>query len=697
MPRTLTPELSNALDNQTIDPVIRGWFSDDQVRTTEAAILKYKIHHTSLEADIYCPTTLPGSELAIERGVKVNGTEYTVSTLAFTIQSVKRVKDIVTVYGELGVIDTYYTASGDVSYKTAIDTWLGSVSPQGFTGTYKKPTAAWLNYQFLPDGRNIVCNNALAYIPLLRQKYLIYITDYQGNSPLIFAASDTFAGTLDHTIPLTKLDTWGTKASHRRFLWRDEANSIHYSAAQPEPIHNLGYLESTASAPPVNGTGGQYANYNQDTKVVLPIHLKYLTGDKVKFVSTDGSEVTEILDVTEIFDPTLSPSWRVELQPLQYFTSTEGGALPSTIEAAAPYTPLNVSRFNNVLSAADNNVQAAFETLDDHEHSNYLTDAASDGKTYGRKNNTWSEANSSGGTWGSITGTLSNQTDLQNALDAKSATTHNHTGTYEPTNANIQNHISSTSNPHGTSDANLAVTDVTTNNVSTSKHGFVPKAPNNAAKSLNGAGAWTVPSGLFTAIANQYDIFGIASTGGAGWTGTINGAPSGPTVTYTHVSGYKNSLVPAATTQLGKQRLYNLTRGTSALISTSNGSSTITLTANAPAGWANGDSITTLSRTVSGGYNFIDIEITSGELLNRPSGMVYLTGRDSGGAGYWLWAHPLTTFAAPKLAAICTNVASVFVYGTYPIALASNVFSVWFSASGAATADLYIRQLGYYT
>jgi hypothetical protein len=179
-------------------------------------------------------------------------------------------------------------------------------------------------------------------------------------------------------------------------------------------------------------------------------------------------------------------------------------------------------------------------------------------------------------------------------------------------------------------------------------------------------GAWTVPAGLFTATANQYDIFGIAATGGAGWTGTINGAPSGATVTYTHVSGYKNSLVPAATTQLGKQRLYNLTRGTSALISTSNGSSTITLTTNAPAGWANGDSITTLSRTVSGGYNFIDIEITSGELLNRPSGMIYLTGRDSGGAGYWLWAHPLTTFAAPKLAAICTCVASIFVYGTYP-------------------------------
>lgn len=32
-----------------------------------------------------------------------------------------------------------------------------------------------------------------------------------------------------------------------------------------------------------------------------------------------------------------------------------------------------------------------------------------------------------GGTWGSITGTLSNQTDLQTALDAKAASSHTHT------------------------------------------------------------------------------------------------------------------------------------------------------------------------------------------------------------------------------------------------------------------------------
>lgn len=44
-------------------------------------------------------------------------------------------------------------------------------------------------------------------------------------------------------------------------------------------------------------------------------------------------------------------------------------------------------------------------------------------------------------------------------------------------------------------DALLSTSDITTNNVSTTKHGFAPKAPNDATKFLNGVGAWAVPSG----------------------------------------------------------------------------------------------------------------------------------------------------------------------------------------------------------
>src|SRR4051812_12856166 len=45
------------------------------------------------------------------------------------------------------------------------------------------------------------------------------------------------------------------------------------------------------------------------------------------------------------------------------------------------------------------------------------------------------------------------------------------------------------------SDATISTSDITTNDVSTSKHGFTPKLPNDATKFLNGIGAFSTPSG----------------------------------------------------------------------------------------------------------------------------------------------------------------------------------------------------------
>ena len=56
-------------------------------------------------------------------------------------------------------------------------------------------------------------------------------------------------------------------------------------------------------------------------------------------------------------------------------------------------------------------------------------------------------------------------------------------------------------------DSDLATTDITTGDVSITKHGFAPKAPNDAAKFLNGVGAWAVPAGA--AGAEVWDVVAI--------------------------------------------------------------------------------------------------------------------------------------------------------------------------------------------
>jgi hypothetical protein len=77
------------------------------------------------------------------------------------------------------------------------------------------------------------------------------------------------------------------------------------------------------------------------------------------------------------------------------------------------------------------------------------------------------------------------------------------------THAQIDTHVASTSNPHSTSDANIVTTDVTTNNVSTSKHGFVPKAPNLLRQFLRGDGAWGMPYSLIDPFLSLPELRGF--------------------------------------------------------------------------------------------------------------------------------------------------------------------------------------------
>lgn len=68
------------------------------------------------------------------------------------------------------------------------------------------------------------------------------------------------------------------------------------------------------------------------------------------------------------------------------------------------------------------------------------------------------------------------------------------TGLWEKS-GDLTSHENNTSNPHSTSDANLVVSDIATNNVSTLKHGFAPKLPGSATQFFNGQGNYVTISG----------------------------------------------------------------------------------------------------------------------------------------------------------------------------------------------------------
>lgn len=108
-------------------------------------------------------------------------------------------------------------------------------------------------------------------------------------------------------------------------------------------------------------------------------------------------------------------------------------------------------------------------------------------------------------------------------------------------------------------DSDLSTSDITTNNVSTSKHGFVPKAPNDATKFLDGTGAFSTPSGSGTvkipfmaSSANAIDATSIRYMMISGGEQTLETANNGALIqpvagTYKNLVCFKTSGVETGT------------------------------------------------------------------------------------------------------------------------------------------------------
>jgi hypothetical protein len=586
----------------------------------------------------------------------INGTPVTISSIYFYIINQKFDGKFVTYTGEAITDDTYgTTVAANSDYQTVIAGAL-NVAAYPFAASYEG-AAAWKAYKFYPAGRTIVLARRKRLFPLLQQKYMVFATengwDGVNNTIHFFVATDTRA--IDYTIsdPLFNNET---KSIKKKVIWRDEANTVHTLGTEVD-IHNLGYLESTASAPANLSGAAAFSPQAGRRSTKLPIHLKYLTGDKVEIdgITANNGTIMRVM-VTEVLDTNSTPSWHMIMEPVIWFNSTEGGAIPSTLQAAAPYTPLVTGNFDGILTANDNNLQAAMETIDDHNHG---VSAPVQAPT---ATNDFLIGTQVATVWTWVKNTLAQTiTVLRTSLDSiYAAASHTHT------------HASTTGQ---TTDDHHAKSHVHT-----------------------GDGSGTVSflslSNLPAVETNANDIYRcVNSPGGtSAWTGTINGAPSGASVTLTTSTGTKASLKPFATTQLGKMRLYNTTRGNNALISDFNTTTNVcTLTANAPANWANGDSLTIASQTVSGGgVAWTDIEITSGPTGKTNIGVK--TQINSGVAGDTMYIHPLITYAASQVDSFTEAAANQTINGWTEIIITNNVFS--FGWNGTPVACV-VREGGY--
>ena len=365
MPRTLPAALTTVMDAGIFDPYIRVKYNADPVDTLATTVQPLGFKLSALNAEIKIPSTSDDyTFFCIVRGALISGTPSTISSIWFRTVQTQDDGRFLTLIGE-PLDKSYQVIAANSDYETVIETALtgaaGTIVPS-YEGA-----AGWKAYQFYPTGKNIVLSPRKKLFTILQQKYLIFATedgwDGADNNMFFFVATDSRA--TDYSIT-DLLFTTTDREETRRLITRDEASVVRSNGSATAVIHNLGFLHSTASLP-TNETNGLIGAHTSK----IPVHLKYRTGDKITITRPNFS-TTRRFKVTEVLDLKSTPAWYMILEPLAWFGETEGGPLPSTIEAAAPYTPLATGNFDGILSANDNNLQAAMETIDDHQSSHFL-------------------------------------------------------------------------------------------------------------------------------------------------------------------------------------------------------------------------------------------------------------------------------------------------------------------------------------
>jgi hypothetical protein len=206
--------------------------------------------------------------------------------------------------------------------------------------------------------------------------------------------------------------------------------------------------------------------------------------------------------------------------------------------------------------------------------------------------------------------------------------------------------------------------------------------------------------------ASSHYLYGVTAASDTDFISTIATLPGGAVLTYGVVSsGAANAIVPWSALDAdfnGKIVLHNTTRGTSGLISAVvTGTSTITLTANVPAGWQVGDTITARSQTNTNNWNsgayYFDLDFSG--MTDRPAlgvAVVFHLGVFDTGATEAIAAfHPFEANNASKSFQQRTQAASRTNLTTLTVPVNQSKICVGLDATGSGTGRFFLQHVGW--
>ena len=234
------------MDSGNFEPIIRAAIldMDDFSVIQYLDVIYFKQHGIELEIEFYDANANYTDTVSIERGALINGVEYTIfSGIYYLTSSYQVTRGRFVCSGSL-VQPAAINVPADVDYETLI---RSVIDIGDMVSTFKNAAADWLDYQFFPDGLRYATGHNFVFFALLKQKYLIHCCDNGINSILFFSAADTLAiGFSVHHHSYSRRYLSAFRRSIASSPGRTRIRSCMLRDRPHYPVHNLGYLETTA-------------------------------------------------------------------------------------------------------------------------------------------------------------------------------------------------------------------------------------------------------------------------------------------------------------------------------------------------------------------------------------------------------------------------------------------------------------------
>src|SRR5512135_3760730 len=187
--RTVDATLTAALAEGKGLPILRATLGHmDGTTHVTAQAIAYKLTGQTLDVEIDSPTILGDQDaIWLERGLLLNGTEYTITTGRFNIATQKALSNgRQQVHATLFPKAHYVDLAADGTYR---DVLTAICTAYGKTAVFEDDAAAWLGYGFFPLGKTLILNDPNYIAHLLQQKWLLFFCDH-GSEEVYFYGTE---------------------------------------------------------------------------------------------------------------------------------------------------------------------------------------------------------------------------------------------------------------------------------------------------------------------------------------------------------------------------------------------------------------------------------------------------------------------------------------------------------------------------